>query len=85
MCDFGAFVDIGVKQVWPGPPQPVPVGYSLKVGDIVDVELSNRTERGRIGISIVSSSLMGQQRAETKAARLYPSYFDADAAGSAPG
>lgn len=54
VVDFGAFVDIGVKQDGLVHRSQVPVGYSLNVGDIVDVEIVKiETERGRIGLSIV--------------------------------
>ena len=54
VVDFGAFVDIGVKQDGLVHRSQVPVGYSLNVGDIVDVEIIKiETERGRIGLSIV--------------------------------
>ncbi len=51
VVDFGAFVDIGVKQDGLLHRTQIPNGTVLKVGDIVDVEiLKVETERGRIGL-----------------------------------
>jgi uncharacterized protein len=53
VVDFGAFVDIGVKQDGLIHRSQVPIGYSLNVGDVVDVEIVKiETERGRIGLKI---------------------------------
>jgi len=52
--DFGAFVDIGIKQDGLLHRTQVPLGTVLKVGDIVDVEiLKIENERGRIGLGWV--------------------------------
>ena len=51
VVDFGAFVDIGVKQDGLLHRTQVPSGTLLKVGDIIDVEiLKIEPERGRIGL-----------------------------------
>jgi len=54
VVDFGAFIDIGVKQDGLLHKSQIPHGTVLKVGDIVDVEIQKiETERGRIGLSWV--------------------------------
>ncbi|MBL8080789.1 MAG: RNA-binding transcriptional accessory protein [Anaerolineales bacterium] len=54
VVDFGAFVDIGVKQDGLLHKSQIPNGTILKVGDIIDVEIQKiETERGRIGLSWV--------------------------------
>jgi len=54
VVDFGAFVDIGVKQDGLLHKSQVPFGTVLKVGDIIDVEiLKIEPERGRIGLGWV--------------------------------
>jgi protein Tex len=51
VVDFGAFVDIGVKQDGLLHKSQIPFGTVLKVGDIIDVEiLKIEAERGRIGL-----------------------------------
>lgn len=51
VVDFGAFVDIGVKQDGLLHRSQVPPGTALKVGDILDVEIQTvEVERGRIGL-----------------------------------
>jgi uncharacterized protein len=51
VVDFGAFVDIGVKQDGLLHKSQIPFGTLLKVGDIIDVEIQKiETERGRIGL-----------------------------------
>lgn len=51
VVDFGAFVDIGVKQDGLLHRTQIPNGTILKVGDIVDVQiLKVEKERGRIGL-----------------------------------
>jgi uncharacterized protein len=51
VVDFGAFVDIGVKQDGLLHKTQIPFGTLLKVGDIIDVEiLKIEQERGRIGL-----------------------------------
>jgi protein Tex len=55
VVDFGAFVDIGIKQDGLLHRTQVPTGTVLKVGDIIDVEiLKIETERGRIGLGWVN-------------------------------
>jgi protein Tex len=55
VVDFGAFVDIGVKQDGLLHRTQIPAGTVLKVGDIIDVEvLKIETERGRIGLGWVN-------------------------------
>jgi uncharacterized protein len=52
--DFGAFVDIGVKQDGLLHRTQMPNGTVLKVGDIIDVEIQKiEAERGRIGLGWV--------------------------------
>jgi len=49
VVDFGAFVDIGVKQDGLLHRSQLPPGTALRVGDIVEVEIQNvEAERGRI-------------------------------------
>ncbi|PWH11980.1 MAG: RNA-binding transcriptional accessory protein [Anaerolineae bacterium] len=51
VVDFGAFIDIGVKQDGLLHRSQIPFGTVLKVGDILDVEiLKIEPERGRIGL-----------------------------------
>jgi len=57
VVDFGAFVDIGVKQDGLLHKSQIPNGTVLKVGDIVDVEIQKiEAERGRIGLGWVKTS-----------------------------
>jgi uncharacterized protein len=54
VVDFGAFVDIGVKQDGLLHRTQIPNGTVLKVGDIIDVEIVKlEPERGRIGLGWV--------------------------------
>ncbi len=54
VVDFGAFVDIGVKQDGLLHKSQIPHGTLLQVGDILDVEiLKVEAERGRIGLGWV--------------------------------
>jgi len=54
VVDFGAFVDIGIKQDGLLHRTQIPTGTVLKVGDILDVEiLKIESERGRIGLGWV--------------------------------
>jgi uncharacterized protein len=54
VVDFGAFVDIGIKQDGLLHRTQIPSGTVLKVGDIIDVEiLKIENERGRIGLGWV--------------------------------
>ena len=51
VVDFGAFVDIGVKQDGLLHKSQIPQGTVLKVGDIIDVEIQKiEVERGRISL-----------------------------------
>jgi uncharacterized protein len=51
VVDFGAFVDIGVKQDGLLHCSRIPAGTLLKVGDILDVEiLKIEADRGRINL-----------------------------------
>ena len=55
VVDFGAFVDIGVKQDGLLHRTQIPTGTVLKVGDVIDVEiLKIESERGRIGLGWVN-------------------------------
>jgi uncharacterized protein len=55
VVDFGAFVDIGVKQDGLLHRTQIPNGTVLKVGDIIDVEIVKlELERGRIGLGWVN-------------------------------
>jgi len=55
VVDFGAFVDIGIKQDGLLHRTQIPMGTVLKVGDIIDVEiLKIESERGRIGLGWVN-------------------------------
>ena len=54
VVDFGAFVDIGIKQDGLLHRTQIPTGTVIKVGDIIDVEiLKIENERGRIGLGWV--------------------------------
>jgi uncharacterized protein len=54
VVDFGAFVDIGIKQDGLLHRTQIPTGTVLRVGDIIDVEiLKIESERGRIGLAWV--------------------------------
>ena len=54
VVDFGAFIDIGIKQDGLLHRTQIPAGTVLKVGDILDVEiLKIENERGRIGLGWV--------------------------------
>ena len=56
VVDFGAFVDIGVKQDGLLHRTQLPFGTVLKVGDIIDVEiLKIEKDRGRIGLGWVKT------------------------------
>jgi uncharacterized protein len=56
VVDFGAFVDIGVKQDGLLHRSRMPRGTILTVGDIIDVEIQTvEPERGRIGLGWVES------------------------------
>ncbi|KAF0108838.1 MAG: hypothetical protein FD146_724 [Anaerolineaceae bacterium] len=56
VVDFGAFVDIGVKQDGLLHKSQIPHGTLLKVGDIIDVEiLKIEPERGRISLGQVKA------------------------------
>ena len=51
VVDFGAFVDIGVKQDGLLHRSQIPAGQSLKVGDVIEVQiLKIEPERGRISL-----------------------------------
>jgi protein Tex len=51
VVDFGAFVDVGVKQDGLLHRSQIPPGTALKVGDILEVEIQTvEVERGRIGL-----------------------------------
>jgi protein Tex len=53
VVDFGAFVDIGVKQDGLLHRSQIPAGTQLKVGDVLDVEVQKiEVERGRIGLTL---------------------------------
>ena len=55
VVDFGAFIDIGIKQDGLLHRTQIPAGTVLKVGDILDVEiLKIENERGRIGLGWVN-------------------------------
>lgn len=56
VVDFGAFVDIGVKQDGLLHKSQIPFGTVLKVGDILEVEiLKIEPERGRIGLGWIKA------------------------------
>jgi uncharacterized protein len=58
VVDFGAFVDIGIKQDGLLHRTQIPTGTVLKVGDIIDVEiLKIEIERGRIGLGWVNKRM----------------------------
>jgi uncharacterized protein len=51
VVDFGAFIDIGVKQDGLMHRSNMPQGTVLQVGDVIDVQiLTIEKERGRIGL-----------------------------------
>ena len=56
VVDFGAFIDIGVKQDGLLHRSQIPRGVQLAVGDVIEVEiLSVEPERGRIGLGWTSN------------------------------
>ncbi len=56
VVDFGAFVDIGVKQDGLLHRSQIPRDVTLSVGDIIQVEiLSIEAERGRIGLGWIEN------------------------------
>jgi protein Tex len=56
VVDFGAFVDIGVKQDGLLHRSQIPSGTILKVGDVLNVEVQKiEVERGRIGLALRKS------------------------------
>jgi uncharacterized protein len=58
VVDFGAFVDIGVKQDGLLHRTQIPFGTVLQVGDVIDVEILRiEIERGRIGLGWRSASI----------------------------
>ena len=63
VVDFGAFVDIGVKQAGLLHKSRIPHGTLLKVGDIIDLEiLKIEPERGRVSLGWVSSRDSGAKK-----------------------
>jgi uncharacterized protein len=63
VVDFGAFVDIGVKQDGLLHKSQIPHGTLLKVGDIIDLEiLKIEPERGRISLGWVTSRDSGAKK-----------------------
>jgi uncharacterized protein len=55
VVDFGAFIDLGVKQDGLLHRSQIPAGTVLKVGDIIEVEILRiESERGRIGLGWVN-------------------------------
>ena len=53
VVDFGAFVDIGVKQDGLLHRSKIPAGTQLQVGDVIEVEILRvEPERGRIGLGL---------------------------------
>jgi uncharacterized protein len=55
VVDFGAFIDIGVKQDGLLHRSQIPQGTMLKVGDILDVEiLKIEADRGRISLTLAA-------------------------------
>jgi uncharacterized protein len=55
VVDFGAFVDIGVKQDGLLHRSQLPVGERLSVGDVIEVEVASMDkERGRIALGLAS-------------------------------
>jgi uncharacterized protein len=56
VVDFGAFIDIGVKQDGLLHRSQIPKGQNLKVGQIIDVTIENiELERGRISLGWVNA------------------------------
>jgi uncharacterized protein len=54
VVDFGAFVDIGVKQDGLLHRTQVPMNMNLQVGDVIEVSIQTvEIERGRIGLGWV--------------------------------
>lgn len=57
VVDFGAFVDIGVKQDGLLHRSQMPAGTRLRVGEVINVEVrSLEVERGRIGLKLINGS-----------------------------
>ena len=58
VVDFGAFIDIGVKQDGLLHRSQIPKGQNLKVGQILEVTIQNiELERGRISLGWVNAYL----------------------------
>jgi uncharacterized protein len=56
VVDFGAFVDIGVKQDGLLHRSQMPAGDALSVGDVIEVEVINvDKERGRIALGVADA------------------------------
>jgi len=56
VVDFGAFVDIGVKQDGLLHRSQIPRGIQLRVGDVIDVEIQKvEIERGRVSLGWIES------------------------------
>ena len=56
VVDFGAFIDIGVKQDGLLHRSQIPRGQNLKVGKIIEVTIKNiELERGRISLTWVNA------------------------------
>jgi uncharacterized protein len=63
VVDFGAFVDIGVKQDGLLHKSQIPHGTLLKVGDIIELEiLKIEPERGRISLGWASPGEGGEKK-----------------------
>ena len=59
VVDFGAFVDIGVKQDGLLHRSRLPQGTVLGVGDVIDVEIVTvEKERGRIALGVPGSAVL---------------------------
>lgn len=57
VVDFGAFIDIGVKQDGLLHRSQIPPGITLQVGDVIDISIQKvEIERGRIGLGWVRSN-----------------------------
>ena len=57
VVDFGAFIDIGVKQDGLLHRSQIPRGVALTVGDVIQVEIKSiDIDRGRIGLGWVENS-----------------------------
>jgi uncharacterized protein len=66
VVDFGAFIDIGVKQDGLLHRSQIPTNVNLHVGDVIDISIQSvEIERGRIGLGWVVEGYRGEYETES--------------------